>query len=80
MASCHNFAPLATGVVFYAIGYTGINFLQQLVLADLVPSHRRVLVGNLMLFHYFINFGVAGKITGVLEPDTGAGVPACSPF
>ncbi|CAK7223646.1 hypothetical protein SCUCBS95973_005250 [Sporothrix curviconia] len=69
MAACHDFATLATGVVFYAIGYTGITFLQQLVLADLVPPNRRVLVSNLLLFHYFINFGVAGKITGALEPD-----------
>ncbi|CAK7238845.1 MAG: hypothetical protein STHCBS139747_000265 [Sporothrix thermara] len=69
MAACRDFATLATGVVFYAIGYTGITFLQQLVLADLVPPHRRVLVSNLLLFHYFINFGVAGKITGALEPD-----------
>ncbi|CAK7271722.1 hypothetical protein SEPCBS119000_004750 [Sporothrix epigloea] len=69
MATSNNFATLATGVIFYAIGYTGITFLQQLILADLVAPNRRVLVSNLLLFHYFINFAVASKISAALEPN-----------
>ena len=69
MASSNTFPTLAAGIIFYSIGYTGITFLQQLVLADLVTPSRRVLISNLLLFPYLINFGVAGKITGALEPS-----------
>ncbi|WPG98213.1 Hypothetical protein R9X50_00100000 [Acrodontium crateriforme] len=67
-AACKNFATLVAGTIFYAIGNTGTQIMQQIILADYMPSKYRGLAIGLLSLPYLINFGVAPLITGQLAP------------
>ncbi|KAL1889435.1 hypothetical protein Sste5346_008919 [Sporothrix stenoceras] len=69
MAASQSIKDLGAGIVFFAIGSTGVSLCQDLVLADLVSARWRPTVGALMTVHFIINFGVSSKITGALVPN-----------
>ncbi|CAK7235679.1 hypothetical protein SEUCBS140593_009360 [Sporothrix eucalyptigena] len=69
MAASQSIKDLSAGIVFFAIGSTGVSLCQDLVLADLVSARWRPTVGALLTVHFIINFGVSSKITGALVPN-----------
>lgn len=70
MAGAQNFSTLVAATVFYAFGNTGTQIMQQIIIADYIPSKWRGLAIGLLSFPYIINFAVAGKITGQLVDYT----------
>ncbi|CAK7219531.1 hypothetical protein SBRCBS47491_003884 [Sporothrix bragantina] len=68
VAASQSIKDLSAGIVFFAIGSTGISLCIDLVLADLVTARWRPTVSALLTVHFIINFGVSSKITGALVP------------
>ncbi|SNX83999.1 probable siderophore iron transporter mirC [Melanopsichium pennsylvanicum] len=64
-------ADVAGGTVLYAIGNTGIQIMQQIVLADYISTKWRGASIGLVSLPYVINFAVASKITTALTTKTG---------
>ncbi|KAJ1022305.1 hypothetical protein NDA13_005216 [Ustilago tritici] len=58
---------LAGGTVLYAIGNTGVQIMQQIVLADCISTKWRGVSIGLVSLPYVINFAVAPKITAKLQ-------------
>ncbi|KAJ8507930.1 hypothetical protein ONZ45_g9738 [Pleurotus djamor] len=68
IASAKNVGALAGGVVVYAIGYTGLQLLTQVVIADITTLKWRGLVSSLMSAPFIINAFVGANIaTNVLQ-------------
>jgi MFS family permease len=66
IAACKDFGALTAGTVFYAIGNTGTQIMQQIILADYFPSKWRGLAIGLLSFPYLINFACAPLIVAQL--------------
>lgn len=66
MASCQNFGGLVAATVFYAFGNTGVQIMQQLVVADYFSSKLRGFVIGLLSLPYIINFACAPLISAPL--------------
>ncbi|PWN35031.1 MFS general substrate transporter [Meira miltonrushii] len=62
IAACKSFGALTAGTVFYAIGNTGTQIMQQIILADYFPSKWRGLAIGFLSFPYLINFACAPLI------------------
>ncbi|KAJ1025186.1 hypothetical protein NDA16_002691 [Ustilago loliicola] len=58
---------VAGGTVLYAIGNTGIQIMQQIVLADYISTKWRGVSIGLVSLPYVINFAVAPKIVAKLQ-------------
>ncbi|CAK7244839.1 MAG: hypothetical protein STHCBS139747_006387 [Sporothrix thermara] len=69
MAASQSIKDLSAGIVFFAIGSTGVSLTIDVVLADLVSARWRPTVAALLTAHFIINFGVSSKITGALVPN-----------
>ena len=71
MSVSQRISDLFGGVVLQAIGSTGTQIMQQIVIADWVPAEWRGLAIGLVSAPYIINFAVAPKIVGALcDPST----------
>ncbi|CAO1625701.1 unnamed protein product [Parajaminaea phylloscopi] len=71
IASSQKFADTCGGVVFYALGNSGTQIMQQIVVADAVNTRWRGLAIGLLSLPYIINFAVASKITQHFVTDIG---------
>lgn len=63
IASSQSFSNTCGGVVFYALGNSGTQIMQQIVVADAVNTRWRGLALGLLSLPYIINFAVASKIS-----------------
>ncbi|CAO1627106.1 unnamed protein product [Sympodiomycopsis kandeliae] len=78
VASSQRFSDICGGVVLYAIGNSGVQIMQQIVIADAVSTKYRGLAIGLVSLPYLVNFAVAGKITGALVEYTPDGLGIAS--
>ncbi|KAK0546824.1 hypothetical protein OC846_004354 [Tilletia horrida] len=62
LASSENVKTTAAGCVFYAIGNTGVQIMQQIVIADWTPARWRGAAIGLVSLPYVVNFAVAPRI------------------
>ncbi|CAD6917951.1 unnamed protein product [Tilletia controversa] len=66
LATAKDIHTTAAGVVFYAIGNSGTQIMQQIVLADWTPARWRGAAIGLVSMPYIINFAVAPRIVASL--------------
>ncbi|TFK23755.1 ferrichrome-type siderophore transporter [Coprinopsis marcescibilis] len=68
IASANNVGGIAGGTIVYAIGYTGLQLLTQVIIADITTLKWRGLVSGLMSLPFIINAFVGSNIsTNVLQ-------------
>ncbi|KAF9489910.1 drug:h+ antiporter [Pleurotus eryngii] len=68
IASAQNVGAIAAGIVIYAIGYTGLQLLTQVIIADITTLKWRGLVSALMSTPFIINAFVGSNIsTNILQ-------------
>ncbi|PPQ68692.1 hypothetical protein CVT24_007577 [Panaeolus cyanescens] len=63
IASAKNIETIAGGKILYAIGYTGLQLLTQIVIADITTLQWRSLMSALMSLPFVINVFIGGKIS-----------------
>ncbi|TFK33911.1 drug:h+ antiporter [Crucibulum laeve] len=71
IASAHNIQTVAGGIIIYAVGYTGLQLLTQIIIADITTLKWRGLVSGLMSLPFVINAFVGSNIAA--NVITGAG-------
>ncbi|GMK55556.1 hypothetical protein CspeluHIS016_0206120 [Cutaneotrichosporon spelunceum] len=69
MASAYSISTIAVGNIFYAFGYTGLQMLLQIVIADMTSLRWRGLVGGLVSAPFLINIFVSAEIASRVLPD-----------
>ncbi|CAL1710437.1 unnamed protein product [Somion occarium] len=68
IASARNIGSVAGGIIIYACGYTGLQLLTQIIIADITTLKWRGLVSALMSAPFIINAFVGSNISAsVLE-------------
>ncbi|KAG6816467.1 hypothetical protein H0H87_005827 [Tephrocybe sp. NHM501043] len=71
IASAKNIQTVAGGIILYAIGYTGLQLLTQIIIADITTLKWRGLVSSLISMPFIINAFVGANISANVV--TGAG-------
>ncbi|KAI0755989.1 drug:h+ antiporter [Irpex lacteus] len=68
IASAQNIGAVAAGIILYAVGYTGLQLLTQVIIADITTLKWRGLVSSLTSTPFIINAFVGANIsTAVLN-------------
>lgn len=68
IASAHNIETICGGIILYAVGYTGLQLLTQIIIADITTLKWRGLVSSLISAPFIINAFVGSNISAqVLE-------------
>ena len=62
MGYAHSLPLLVAGVVIQTVGYTGIQVLQTVIIADTTSAKWRGLVLGMVNVPFLINFGIAGPL------------------
>ncbi|KAK7447416.1 hypothetical protein VKT23_014125 [Stygiomarasmius scandens] len=62
IASAHNIQTVAGGIVLYAIGYTGLQLLTQIIIADITTLKWRGLVSSLISLPFIINAFIGSNV------------------
>jgi MFS family permease len=62
IASAKSVGAVAAGIVFYAMGYTGLQVLNSIIIADITTLKWRGLVSGLMSLPFVVNAFVAANI------------------
>ncbi|KAI0635481.1 drug:h+ antiporter [Trametes polyzona] len=71
IASANGVGALAAGIILYAIGYTGLQLLTQIIIADITTLKWRGLVSSLTSAPFIINAFIGSNISSqVLEHST----------
>ncbi|KAH9896440.1 drug:h+ antiporter [Cubamyces lactineus] len=71
IASANGVGALAAGIILYAIGYTGLQLLTQIIIADITTLKWRGLVSSLTSAPFIINAFIGSNVsTQVLEHST----------
>lgn len=63
IASAHSIQTIAGGIILYAIGYTGLQLLTQIIIADITTLQWRGLVSGLMSLPFIINAFICSNIS-----------------
>ncbi|CAM1509041.1 Fc.00g027800.m01.CDS01 [Cosmosporella sp. VM-42] len=66
-AGCQTISAYIVGEVFVAIGSSGLDLTNDIIVADLTPLEWRGLAVSMLLTLFIINTGFAGKIVDALE-------------
>ncbi|RXK36198.1 hypothetical protein M231_06542 [Tremella mesenterica] len=69
IATANNINQIAGGEILYAFGYTGLQMLQQIVIADMTSLRWRGLVSGLVSAPFIINNFVAAEIAEGVLPN-----------
>ncbi|ORY20677.1 major facilitator superfamily domain-containing protein [Naematelia encephala] len=69
IATSDTITQIAIGEVFYAFGYTGLQMLQQIVIADMTNLRWRGLVTGLVSAPFIINNFIAAEIAEAVLPN-----------
>ncbi|KAJ7599324.1 drug:h+ antiporter [Mycena floridula] len=68
IASAKNIQTVAGGIILYALGYTGLQLLTQIIIADITTLKWRGLVSSLMSMPFIVNAFVGSNVsTSVIE-------------
>lgn len=68
IAAAPNVGAIAIGIIFYAIGYTGLQLLTSIIIADITTLKWRGLVSGLTSAPFLVNAVIGSKLaTAVLE-------------
>ncbi|KAJ7444936.1 drug:h+ antiporter [Mycena latifolia] len=71
IATAHNIQTVAAGIILYAIGYTGLQLLTQVVIADITTLKWRGLVLSLNSLPFLINAFVGSNISAAIIEHAG---------
>ncbi|KAJ3846885.1 drug:h+ antiporter [Lentinula lateritia] len=68
IASAQSINAVAAGIVLFAIGYTGLQLLMQIIIADITTLEWRGLINGLLALPFIVNSFIGPNIaTAVLE-------------
>lgn len=68
IASAPTVDAIAGGIIFYAVGYTGLQVLNSIIIADMTTLKWRGLISGLMSLPFVVNGFVSANIqVGILE-------------
>ncbi|GAW09845.1 drug:h+ antiporter [Lentinula edodes] len=68
IASAQSINAVAVGIVLFAIGYTGLQLLMQIIIADITTLEWRGLINGLLALPFIVNSFIGPNIaTAVLE-------------
>ncbi|KAJ3858900.1 drug:h+ antiporter [Lentinula novae-zelandiae] len=68
IASARSINAVAAGIVLFAIGYTGLQLLMQIIIADITTLEWRGLINGLLALPFIVNSFIGPNIaTAVLE-------------
>ncbi|KFY43593.1 hypothetical protein V494_01907 [Pseudogymnoascus sp. VKM F-4513 (FW-928)] len=68
-ATCDNIAAYTVGICFTAFGKSGLDFLGNVIVADLTPLQWRVFWNSLLVFPFIITTFINGFISEAFIPD-----------
>lgn len=71
IASAKIINSIAAGIIVYAVGYTGLQLLTQIIIADITTLKWRGLVTGLMTMPFIINAFVGSKISAQMIEGAG---------
>ncbi|RDB27339.1 Siderophore iron transporter 3 [Hypsizygus marmoreus] len=63
IASAQNIQTVAGGIILYAVGYTGLQLLTQIIIADITTLKWRGLVSALMTTPFIVNAFVGANVS-----------------
>ncbi|KAF8880998.1 drug:h+ antiporter [Infundibulicybe gibba] len=66
IASAQNVQTIAGGIVLYAVGYTGLQLLTQIIIADLTTLKWRGVVSSLVSLPFIVNAFVGSNISSAI--------------
>jgi len=69
IATANDVGQIAGGEIIYSFGYTGLQMLQQIIIADMTSLRYRGLVGALINAPFIINNFVAAQIAQGILPN-----------
>ena len=68
IASANDINTIAAGIVIYAVGYTGLQLLTQIIIADITTMRWRAFVSSLVSMPFVVNGFIGPNISSsVLE-------------
>ncbi|KZT38553.1 MFS general substrate transporter [Sistotremastrum suecicum HHB10207 ss-3] len=68
IASAQSVGSIAAGIIIYAVGYTGLQLLTQIIIADITSLKWRGLISSLTSSPFIVNAFVGANVAGaVLE-------------
>ncbi|KAF5368687.1 hypothetical protein D9615_010309 [Tricholomella constricta] len=71
IASARNVETVAGGIILYAIGYTGLQLLTQIIIADITTLKWRGLVSSLMSLPFIINAFIGANVSAAVISGAG---------
>ncbi|EMD31052.1 hypothetical protein CERSUDRAFT_163556 [Gelatoporia subvermispora B] len=71
IASANNVGTVAGGIIIYAIGYTGLQLLTQVIIADITVLKWRGLVSSLTSAPFIINAFIGANISSAVIEHAG---------
>ncbi|KAH7919716.1 MFS general substrate transporter [Leucogyrophana mollusca] len=71
IASASNISTVAGGIILYAVGYTGLQLLTQIIIADITTLSWRGLVASLVNAPFLINAFVGSNISTAVIKHAG---------
>ncbi|GLB36915.1 putative major facilitator superfamily protein [Lyophyllum shimeji] len=71
IASANNIQTVAGGIVLYAIGYTGLQLLTQIIIADITTLQWRGLVSSLISLPFVINAFIGSNVSAAVAAGAG---------
>ncbi|KAI0092894.1 drug:h+ antiporter [Irpex rosettiformis] len=71
IASAQSVGAIAAGIILYAVGYTGLQLLTQVIIADITTLKWRGLVSSLMSTPFIINAFVGANISTAILAHAG---------
>ncbi|KAH8829259.1 major facilitator superfamily domain-containing protein [Flagelloscypha sp. PMI_526] len=63
IASAKNIGTIAGGIILYAVGYTGLQLLNQIIIADITSLRWRGLVSGLLSMPFVINAFIGSEVS-----------------
>ncbi|KAI0793538.1 MFS general substrate transporter [Fomes fomentarius] len=71
IATAHNIAAVGVGIILYAIGYTGLQLLTSVIIADITSLKWRGLVTGLTSAPFILNAVIGSKLANAVLENLG---------
>ncbi|KIP10562.1 hypothetical protein PHLGIDRAFT_115319 [Phlebiopsis gigantea 11061_1 CR5-6] len=71
IASAKTLGAIAAGIIFYAVGYTGLQLLTQIIIADITTLKWRGLVSALTSTPFIVNAFIGSNISASIVKHSG---------
>ncbi|KAG6830481.1 hypothetical protein H0H92_000488 [Tricholoma furcatifolium] len=71
IASAKNIETVAGGIILYAIGYTGLQLLTQIIIADITTLKWRGLVSSLISLPFIVNAFIGANVSASIIAHAG---------